>query len=145
VLAAADPAGFSIPLARGRALAGLTGAIASGRIDLGPGCDRDEAERRLVELRGIGPWTAGYVRMRGLGDPDVFLHGDLGVRMALKAGGRRATPAAAAREARAWSPWRSYANHVLWASSADGERKGGAAGEGAADGSKERQERKESA
>jgi AraC family transcriptional regulator of adaptative response / DNA-3-methyladenine glycosylase II len=145
VLAAADPAGFSIPLARGRALAGLTGAIASGRIDLGPGCDRDEAERRLVELRGIGPWTAGYVRMRGLGDPDVFLHGDLGVRMALKAGGRRATPAAAAREARAWSPWRSYANHVLWASSADGERKGGATGEGAADGSKERQERKESA
>ncbi|PDP87478.1 AraC family transcriptional regulator [Glycomyces fuscus] len=131
VLAAADPAGFSIPLARGRALAGLSGAIASGWIDLGPGCDRDEVERRLVELRGIGPWTAGYVRMRGLGDPDVFLHGDLGVRMALEAGGRRATPAAAAREARAWSPWRSYANHVLWASLADG--------------SKERQERKESA
>lgn len=132
VLAAADPAGFSIPVARGRALAGLSGAIASGWIDLGPGCDRDEAERRLVELRGIGPWTAGYVRMRGLGDPDVFLHGDLGVRMALEAGGRRATPAAAAREARAWSPWRSYANHLLWASLADGGRKDAAAPEGVA-------------
>ncbi|NKZ02113.1 DNA-3-methyladenine glycosylase 2 family protein [Nocardiopsis alborubida] len=151
VLAAADPTGFSIPVARGRALAGLCEAIASGWIDLGPGCDRDEVERRLVELRGIGPWTAGYVRMRGLGDPDVFLHGDLGVRMALEAAGMRATPAAAAREARAWSPWRSYANHALWASLADRERESGAVREdvvarkGVRGGSKERQERKESA
>jgi AraC family transcriptional regulator of adaptative response / DNA-3-methyladenine glycosylase II len=150
-LAAADPTGFSIPVARGRALAGLCEAIASGRIDLGPGCDRDEAERRLVELRGIGPWTAGYVRMRGLGDPDVFLHGDLGVRTALEAGGRRATPAAAARGAREWSPWRSYANHALWASLADREREGTAVRadvvvrDGVRDGSRERQERKESA
>ncbi len=151
VLAAADPAGFSIPVARGRALAGLCEAIASGWIDLGPGCDRDEVERRLVELRGIGPWTAGYVRMRGLGDPDVFLHGDLGVRMALEAAGRRATPAAAAREARTWSPWRSYANHALWASLADRERESGTvrgdvvARKSVRGGSKERQERKESA
>lgn len=150
-LAAADPAGFSIPVARGRALAGLCEAIASGWIDLGPGCDRDEVERRLVELRGIGPWTAGYVRMRGLGDPDVFLHGDLGVRMALEAGGRRATPAAAAREAREWSPWRSYANHALWASLADRERESTAvraavvAREGVRGVSRQRQERKESA
>ncbi|WP_317846091.1 AlkA N-terminal domain-containing protein [Nocardiopsis quinghaiensis] len=108
VLAEADPTGFSIPVARGRALVGLTGAIASGRIDLGPGCDRDEAERRMMELRGIGPWTAGYVRMRGLGDPDVFLHGDLGVQQALGVGGRRDTLA--------WSPWRSYVTHLLWAS-----------------------------
>jgi AraC family transcriptional regulator of adaptative response / DNA-3-methyladenine glycosylase II len=101
----------------------------------------------LVELRGIGPWTAGYVRMRGLGDPDVFLHGDLGVRMALEAGGRRATPAAAAREAREWSPWRSYANHALWASLADREavRADVVVRDGVRDGSKERQERKESA
>lgn len=115
-LAAADPAELSIPVARGRALVGVADAIASGRVDLGPGCDRDEAERRLVELPGIGPWTAGYVRMRGLGDPDVFLPADLGVRQALERAGLRATPAAAAREAKAWSPWRSYATHLLWAS-----------------------------
>ncbi|WP_152691974.1 AlkA N-terminal domain-containing protein [Nocardiopsis sp. RV163] len=150
-LAAADPAGFSIPVARGRALAGLCEAVASQWIDLGPGCDRDEVERRLVELRGIGPWTAGYVRMRGLGDPDVFLHGDLGVRMALEAGGRRATPAAAARGARGWSPWRSYANHALWASLADRERGSTAvraavvAPEGVRGVSRQRRERKESA
>ncbi len=115
-LATADPADLSIPVARGRALVGVAEAISSGRVDLGPGCDRDEAERRLVELRGIGPWTAGYVRMRGLGDPDVFLPADLGVRQALERAGLAATPAAAAREAGAWSPWRSYATHLLWAS-----------------------------
>ena len=112
-LAAADPAGLSIPLARGRALAGVAEAIAEGRVDLGPGCDRDEAERGLVALRGIGPWTARYVRMRGLGDPDVFLETDLGVRRSLE---RAGVAADAARRARAWSPWRSYATHLLWAS-----------------------------
>lgn len=115
-LAAADPTQLSIPVARGRALVGVAEAIASGRVDLGPGCDRDEAERRLVELRGVGPWTAGYVRMRGLGDPDVFLPADLGVRQAMERAGLGATPAAAGREAKAWSPWRSYATHLLWAS-----------------------------
>ena len=106
-LAAADPTELSIPVARGRALVGVADAIASGRVDLGPGCDRDEAERRLVQLPGIGPWTAGYVRMRGLGDPDVFLPTDLGVRQALEPAGLRATPAAATRKAKAWRPWRS--------------------------------------
>lgn len=115
-LAAADPTELSIPVARGRALVDVAEAIASGRVDLGPGCDRDEAERHLVELRGIGPWTAGYVRMRGLGDPDVFLPADLGVRQALERAGLGATPAAAGRAAKAWSPWRSYATHLLWAS-----------------------------
>ncbi|MBR8745332.1 DNA-3-methyladenine glycosylase 2 [Nocardiopsis sp. MG754419] len=118
-LAAADPTGLSIPVARGRALVGVAEAVADGRVDLGPGCDRDEAERRLVELRGIGPWTARYVRMRGLGDPDVFLESDLGVRKALERAGRPFTPAAARRDARAWSPWRSYATHLLWASLGD--------------------------
>ncbi|MEU3016498.1 AlkA N-terminal domain-containing protein [Nocardiopsis sp. NPDC007018] len=104
----ADPAGMSIPVSRGRALTRVAGAIASGRVDLGPGCDRDEAEHRLLELPGIGPWTAGYVRMRGLGDPDVFLETDLGVRQALERKGSAPT--------KAWSPWRSYATHLLWAS-----------------------------
>ncbi|MEU3142446.1 AlkA N-terminal domain-containing protein [Nocardiopsis alba] len=116
-LAAASPDDLPLTRARSRALLGLAEAIASGRIDLGPGCDRDEAERRLVELRGIGPWTARYTRMRGLGDPDVFLETDLGVRQALERSGETATPAAARARARDWSPWRSYATHLLWASS----------------------------
>ncbi|MBI5105963.1 MAG: DNA-3-methyladenine glycosylase 2 family protein, partial [Solirubrobacterales bacterium] len=64
----------------------------------------------LVELPGIGPWTAGYVALR-LGDPDVFLPTDAGVLRALGTGAREA-----ARRAEAWRPWRSYAVAHLWAS-----------------------------
>ncbi|MDT0327976.1 AlkA N-terminal domain-containing protein [Nocardiopsis lambiniae] len=106
VLAALDPEGLPMPRRRAATLVGLNDAIASGRVDLGPGCDRDATEHRLLELPGIGPWTAAYVRMRGLGDPDVFLGTDLGVRKALTG-----TP-----DDKTWSPWRSYATHLLWAS-----------------------------
>jgi len=62
-------------------------------------------------VRGIGPWTVGYVRMRALGDPDVFLPTDLGVRKALAAAGQRSGAAALAER---WRPWRSYAVQHLW-------------------------------
>ncbi len=73
-------------------------------------------ERQLIALPGLGPWTAAYIAMRGLGDPDVFLAGDLGVRHALEALGAPADPRSAAARAEAWRPWRSYALHHLWAS-----------------------------
>ena len=71
---------------------------------------------RLVELPGIGPWTAAYVALRALGDPDSFMPTDLGVRRALERLGRAGDPAAAAALATDWRPWRSYALHHLWAS-----------------------------
>ena len=64
----------------------------------------------LLRVRGIGPWTAAYVVMRGLGDPDVFLPGDAGIRRALGALGL-----AHVRTGDRWRPWRSYAVHHLWA------------------------------
>jgi AraC family transcriptional regulator of adaptative response / DNA-3-methyladenine glycosylase II len=110
-LAAADPATLPMPRARGRAIVGLAAAIATGDVDLRPGADPERAGAQLLALPGIGPWTADYVRMRALGDPDVLLDTDLGVR------------AAAAefdidlRSGRPdWAPWRSYATHHLWAS-----------------------------
>ena len=63
---------------------------------------------------GIGPWTAGYVAMRALGDPDVFLAEDLGVRHALRRLGGPDDPRAARALAEAWAPWRSYASQHLW-------------------------------
>ncbi len=83
-IAALDPATLPMPLARGRALVTLAAALASGDISLDPGADREEAGARLVALPGIGPWTAGYIRMRALSDPDVFLPGDVGVVRALR-------------------------------------------------------------
>ena len=67
---------------RGRTLAVLVDALASGRLDLGPGCDRIEARHELGALPGVGPWTVEMVAMRALGDPDAFCEGDLGVRRA---------------------------------------------------------------
>ena len=114
VLAALDPARLPMPRARAVALVGLCGALADGELRLDPGADRAQARRRLLALPGIGPWTAGYVAMRALGDPDVFLAEDLGVRHALRRLGGPDEPRAARALAEAWAPWRSYASQHLW-------------------------------
>lgn len=73
---------------------------------------RDEVTRLLKQVRGIGDWTAAYLAMRALHDPDAFPAGDLGVRKAL---GGVAVKQAEAR-AEAWRPWRAYAVMHLWGS-----------------------------
>lgn len=104
-LAGADPGSLPLPRSRASALVGLAAALASGDVSLHPGADREETESRLLALPGIGPWTASYIRMRALSDPDVFLPTDAGVIRAL--GGSPGSDA--------WRPWRSYAVHHLWA------------------------------
>jgi AraC family transcriptional regulator, regulatory protein of adaptative response / DNA-3-methyladenine glycosylase II len=113
-LAALDPADLPMPRARAAALVGLSGAIASGQLRLEPGGDREAVQRELLALPGIGPWTAGYVAMRALGDPDVFLVEDLGVRHGLAQLGGPSDARAARALAEAWAPWRSYASQYLW-------------------------------
>ncbi|GAA1911906.1 AlkA N-terminal domain-containing protein [Streptomyces sodiiphilus] len=115
-LAGAPLTEAGMPGARRRALRELCAALAEGTVVLEPGADRDAAEQALLAVPGIGPWTAGYLRMRALGDPDVFLPGDAGVRHGLSALGAAAAPdRPAGQGAAAWSPWRSYAVHHLWA------------------------------
>ena len=87
-------------------------AVAEGRIGLDAGADREETTRALLALPGIGPWTANYVRLRALGDPDAFLPTDLGVRKAVAALG--ADPAAIDALGARWAPWRAYAVILLW-------------------------------
>ena len=114
-IAACSPSDFAMPTNRGRALINAAEQLAAGRIVIDAGSDREELTRQLEALPGIGPWTAQYVALRALGDPDVFLPTDLGVRRALAALGADSSPTAAARLAEAWRPWRSYALHHLWA------------------------------
>jgi AraC family transcriptional regulator of adaptative response / DNA-3-methyladenine glycosylase II len=120
-LAEAALEGLGIPSARRETLRTLARLLAGGGIVLDPGSEREDVERRLLELRGIGPWTASYVAMRALRDPDAFLASDLGVRKALvrlgHAGDRRNVAAVAER----WRPWRAYATQHLWASLGDEE------------------------
>jgi AraC family transcriptional regulator, regulatory protein of adaptative response / DNA-3-methyladenine glycosylase II len=125
-LAAADPAALPMPRARAGALTGLAAALASGELSLDPGAERDRAEAQLLALPGIGPWTAGYIRMRALSDPDAFLPSDVGVLDALArlgavpAGARARVARMAAELAESWRPWRSYAVQHLWASVEEG-------------------------
>ena len=108
-LATADAAALPMPASRAATLREAARLVADGELALDSGTDRTAIVDRLVAVRGIGPWTANYVVMRGLGDPDVFLDTDLGVRQALA--GLDLADADPSR----WRPWRSYAMHHLWA------------------------------
>jgi len=114
-LAALDPEQLPMPRARGRALIGLCAALAAGEIELDPGADRAETRRRLLALPGIGPWTAEYVAMRALGDPDAFPATDLGIRHAFARLDQPHDARAVAAIAERWRPWRAYAALHLWA------------------------------
>ncbi len=121
-LAAPDPAriaetpleelrtALGIMRSRAETLRTLAAAIAGG-LDLGPGADRTEARSRLLELRGIGPWTAELIALRSLGDPDAYPAGDLILHRALGVESARA----AVRRAERWRPFRGYAAQLLWA------------------------------
>ena len=113
-LAGIDPDRLPMPRSRRRALLAASEAVTHGDITVDPGAHRQQLTARLVALPGIGPWTAQYVTMRALGDPDVFMPTDLGVRHALDALGLASSPAAATELGRRWSPWGSYALHHLW-------------------------------
>jgi AraC family transcriptional regulator, regulatory protein of adaptative response / DNA-3-methyladenine glycosylase II len=115
-LAAADPGDFPFPRVRGEALRALARMVIEGRLDLDAGADPADTRAMLLEIRGIGPWTASYIGMRALGDRDAWLPGDVGLRNALERLGHPGDGAGALRQAEAWRPWRSYAVLHLWAS-----------------------------
>lgn len=113
-LSEADPARLAMPASRARALLNLAGALARGEVVLDPARDRDQVRKELLALPGIGPWTADYVALRALRDPDVFLASDLGVRRALERLGLDGSPRSAALLAERWRPYRAAALMHLW-------------------------------
>ncbi len=114
VVAELPDAAFGMPAARRTTVRALAQAVANGKLDLEPGADRTETVERLMELPGVGPWTAGLVAMRATGDPDVFLPTDLAARRGAAALGLPDTARALATHAERWRPWRSYALVRLW-------------------------------
>ena len=118
-LAEAPDEVLTMPRTRREALREACRRIASGDIAIDAGTDRDAARRGLLAVPGIGPWTAEYVAMRALGDPDAFPATDLGVRHAFARMGITATPRQIIAIAEAWRPWRAYATHHLWNSLGD--------------------------
>jgi AraC family transcriptional regulator, regulatory protein of adaptative response / DNA-3-methyladenine glycosylase II len=112
-LAHADLAGLGITTARAAALGSLAQAVLEQRVDFSaPPADVTAA---LAALPGIGPWTAQYVALRALGEPDAFPHGDWVLRrMAAPPGAPPLGARELAERARRWQPWRGYATIHLW-------------------------------
>jgi AraC family transcriptional regulator of adaptative response / DNA-3-methyladenine glycosylase II len=102
-------AAIGMPKARARTIVALAQAVADG-LDLSPRADVERTMAELLEIPGIGPWTAQYVALRGLGWPDAFLPTDLGVRRALGDESERRVLSLAEK----WRPWRAYAVIHLW-------------------------------
>lgn len=111
-MAEAQTIDLRMPRARGRALIAIAQAVADGKLDLDPGADRNAARADLLAIPGIGPWTADYILMRALSDPDVMLETDLFIRRTLDALG------VTSEQTQSWRPWRSYAAMHLWRASA---------------------------
>lgn len=113
-LATARLDGIGLPESRRATLRELARRLASGELVLDGGADRAVVRRRLLEIPGVGAWTATYISLRALGDPDAFPAGDLGLRRAASKLGLPDSPAALAARSEPWRPWRAYAAHYLW-------------------------------
>jgi len=114
----ADLSTVGLIRARAVTIRGLAAAHLDGLPALTGSLSLDAAVAQLRSLPGIGEWTAQYIAMRGLREPDAFPAGDLGLRRALASGARLATPAAVFTRAEAWRPWRAYAALHLWVAAA---------------------------
>jgi len=115
-LAAADLTNIGLPRARAAAISAFARAVAAQPELLRESQNLDDAVARLCALPGIGEWTAQYIAMRALREPDAFPAGDLGLLRAAATDGRRPTPQALRAAAEPWRPWRSYAAVHLWVS-----------------------------
>ena len=104
-----------MPAARARTLRELALSVAGGSDCLETGASLETSIARLVALPGIGPWTANYIAMRALGEPDAFPAGDVALRRAAGRGSL-VPPAELLRRAERWRPWRAYAAILLWRS-----------------------------
>lgn len=113
-LAALEPADIPGPTRRFHTVVRTSGAIAAGDLVIDAGRRAAELSADLVALPGVGPWTAQYVCLRVLSDPDVLMTGDLVLRQGAAKLGLPDAPGPLTEHARRWSPFRSYAALHLW-------------------------------
>jgi AraC family transcriptional regulator of adaptative response / DNA-3-methyladenine glycosylase II len=106
----ANLASIGLPKVRAETIRALAHAVCDGRIRFEGIVDCDAFLASLCEIPGIGKWTAQYVAMRALREPDAFPSGDLGLLRTLGLG----TSGELERRAEAWRPWRAYAAMYLW-------------------------------
>jgi AraC family transcriptional regulator, regulatory protein of adaptative response / DNA-3-methyladenine glycosylase II len=118
-LAALDPATLPMPRSRATALVSLARAVAADPQIFRIGRSLDEVVAQLRAMKGIGEWTAQYIAMRELREPDAFPSADVGLQRAMAGtDGRRPTARELLARAERWRPWRAYAAQHLWMAAA---------------------------
>ena len=113
-LARADARSLGMPRSRRRTIVTIAKAAIAE-----PDLFRHGSVERLKALPGIGDWTAQYVTMRALGEPDAFPLSDIGLLCASDNGHGRPTPKELLAQSESWRPWRAYAAQHLWTEDAD--------------------------
>ena len=111
-IAEGDLGGLGLTKARIASIQGLARAVVARQIDFAAATD--EIIDALTQISGLGPWTAQYVALRALGDPDAFPASDLILRRAAGGGNGALSEAELESRAEAWRPWRGYAATYLW-------------------------------
>jgi AraC family transcriptional regulator of adaptative response / DNA-3-methyladenine glycosylase II len=116
-LTAVDLSSIGVPKTRRTALSALAAAVVADPLIFGPRRSLEEAVDQLRSLAGIGEWTAQYIAMRELREPDAFPSADIGLMRAMTdRNGVRPSAAELLAHAERWRPWRAYAALHLWAS-----------------------------
>jgi len=115
-LAQADLTGIGLTRQRAATLGALARAVCDGTVSFRPEQTLDQFVASWTELPGIGAWTAHYIAMRALSEPDAFPAADLVLRKAVARAGEMVSTATLERMAENWRPWRAYAVLHLWRS-----------------------------
>lgn len=105
---------LGVPRSRARAIRRISELVVTGDLALRRGVSPQAVVHQLLEVPGVGPWTASYIALRALGDGDALAVGDLGLRQVLGTKERPMTQKEMARAAEPWRPWRGYAAVHLW-------------------------------
>lgn len=116
-IADADLADLGMTRRTQAAIRAIAALVVDG-LTLDPGADRVAAREALLSIKGIGPWTADYIAIRAMRDPDILPVGDLIVRRNAESLGLPGVAADLARHGAGWAPWRTYVTHHLWAAGA---------------------------
>jgi 3-methyladenine DNA glycosylase/8-oxoguanine DNA glycosylase len=103
-----------MPAARAAAISALAARAAADPTLFERRESLESSIRTLIALPGVGEWTAHYIAMRALREPDAFPAADIGLMRAMDDGAGRPSPAALLARAEAWRPWRAYAALHLW-------------------------------
>jgi AraC family transcriptional regulator, regulatory protein of adaptative response / DNA-3-methyladenine glycosylase II len=116
VLAKADLTVLGMPKSRAATLVAVAAAVLKDPEIFSANCDLEQAISRLRAISGVGEWTAQYIALRQLREPDAFPASDLGLMRALSdANGKRPSANQVLARAERWRPWRAYAAQHLWA------------------------------